>query len=513
MKTIIHKKNWKVVPLKKKALIFFSAAIILIGVFSFVLYYNMAKTLWQFNDVYSNLSILEGYSDTIEKMSGDLNKYISESDRPYISSFYHEYETLLEEMHNTKLLFIKRDDNMLFKNISHMFESYGEEAEAAINEHRKRNINESSSRISRTLKIQTYIQDGIEELILSYISQSEIFQKDLLNQLIILRSLILLLIIMAVALYVLLAVYFNRALIKPIDALIKMANKISHGDFDVEKIKVGSHSELELLSDTLYSMSYEIKDYIKEIKEKAEVEKLLKIKEMENLRISALLQETELKRLQAQVNPHFLFNTLTTLHNTAFLEGAYETCEISEAISKMLRYNLRKSNTIVRLRDEIENIRYYLYIQEKRYKHRVQVDFMIDESLLELPIPNMTVQPIVENSFIHGIEKNEKNGVITLKLYKEQPYAVIEITDNGMGIEEDKITQLRDMVCDESGYSGHTSNIGINNVVKRLQAFYNGISKFEIESVPNEGTTIQLFLPFPFVYDDEFDIALLEENA
>lgn len=507
---------WNLVPLRKKVLVYFSIVIVFIGVLSSILYYNMSKTFRQFDDVYRNLSILEEYSDAIEKTSMDLNKYFSESDRTYISAFYQEYEELQDEMTNTRLNFIKKDDNMSFENIRHMLETYGTEADSAINEYRKRNVDGSSGYLSRALKIQSYMQDGIEELTLSYISQSKIFQKHLLNQLLILRTFIILLIIASVMLYILLAVYFNRALVKPVDALVKSADKISRGEFDIEKVKISSHSELKILSETLYRMSYEIKNYIGEIREKAEVEKLLQVKEMENLRINALLQEAELKRLQAQVNPHFLFNTLTTLHHTAFLEGADETSEIVEAISRILRYNLRRSNTIVQLKDEIENIRYYLYIQEKRYKHRVQVYFDIDEAQLDMPIPNMTVQPIVENSFIHGIEDNEKGGEICIRVYREQEAVVVEVKDNGLGIEKNKLEQIRNRTDDESGYRGHTSSIGISNVVKRLEAFYRIKDLFYIESTPNEGTVIRLFLPAGFQYrreaeaGDEADVRYLE---
>ncbi len=489
-----------IMPLRKRVLLFFLIVIVLIGLLSSVLYYNMAKTYYKFDKVYNNLKILEDYSSTIEKTSADLNKYISESDRSFISSFYQKYDELLLEMKNTDLDFNNIDDNMLFVNIRCMFETYGSEADAAIREYRKRNVEALSYRLSRTLKIQAYIQDEIDALVLSYISESRIFQKDLLNQMVILRALIIILIIMSFTLYIMLAFYLSKALVKPIDMLVKMANRISGGDFDVEPINTSSHGELKMLSDTLYRMNYDIKKYIEEMNNKVEVEKLLQAKEVENLRINALLKETELKRLQAQVNPHFLFNTLTTLHHTAFMEGATETCEIAEAVSKILRYNLRKSNTIVQLNDEIENIKNYIYIQEKRYKHRVKVHFDIDENQLDLPIPNMTVQPIVENSFIHGVENNEDYGEISLRVYKENEFTVVEIKDNGAGIEEEKLNELRNMIGNESDYSGHTSSIGINNVVKRLQAFYNSKDLFHIESTLKDGTIIKLFLPYHFEY-------------
>lgn len=491
----MKERIWKLIPLRKKVLVCFSTVIILIGVFSSILYHTMTETFHQCNNVYGNLRILDQYIGSIENINGYLNKYLSEDDRSYISAYNQEYNRLLEDVTNTSLQFVRVDDIVHFGNIRAMIETYGEEASEAINEYRKRNVRESSVRLSHATKVQSYIQNSMEELILSYVTQSEFFQKKFLDQLQLLRSFILLLILMSVVLWILLAVYFNRALVKPIDALVAMADKLSHGDFDVEKIKIGSYSELKMLSDTLYRMSVKIKNHVNEIKEKAILEKLLHEKERENLKISALLKETELKRLQAQVNPHFLFNTLTTLHHTAFLEGANETCEIAEAISKILRYNLRKSNTIVYLRDEIENIRHYVYIQEKRYKHRVKVSFDVDERLLDLPIPNMTVQPIVENSFIHGVENNEKTGEIEVRIYSSAGNTVIEVSDNGNGMNREKIKSVLHRIGDESEYGGHTSNIGLHNVVKRLQAFYKRRDIISIQSTCNEGTVIKLFLP------------------
>ncbi|WP_372999869.1 sensor histidine kinase [Lutispora sp.] len=503
-------KIWDVIPLRKKVLIYFSVVIVFIGALSVIVYYNMAKTFDQFDNVYLNLKTLEDYTDSIENISADLNIYLSESDRTYISAFYQKYEDLNKKMKDTRLSFSKKEDSILFENIRYMFETYGEEAEAAINEHRKRNLDGSSAKLSRALKIQSYIKDSTDELTLSYISESKLFQKNLLQQMVVLRSFMILLIIMSVLLYVLLALYLNMSIVKPVDKLVQMAERISRGDFQVEPVRVNPHNELKILSDTLFRMSCDIKDYIEEIEEKAEMKSLLQMKEMENLRINALLQEAELKRLQAQVNPHFLFNTITTLHHTAFLEGASETCEIAEAISKILRYNLRRSDRIVKLWDEVENIRHYIYIQRKRYKHRVQVEFDIDESLLDLPIPNMTVQPIVENAFIHGIENNEEGGEISLHIYKDKDLVVVEVSDKGTGIDDGKLTQIRSVINDTSEFKGHTTGLGINNVVKRLQGFYKVKDLFTIESVVGGGTVIKLFLPYGFQFEAE---AVAEQDA
>ena len=461
----------------------------------------MSRAYDQFNSVYVNLNILNEYSVGIEKMNECLNSYISENDRSYISLFYQEYDELSSEMSNTQLFSSAgQAGDMILVNIRNMLKTYGEEADGTINEYRKRNLDVLSGKLIQAQKIQTYMLDSINDLTLLHISQSRVFQKDLLTKITVLKICVTTLAVSAIALFLFIAVYFGWTFVRPIDMIVKKADKLSHGQIDTEPMQINSNGELKILSDTIYKIGNQIKNYAEEIKQKDEVERLLQIKELENLRISALLQETELKRLQAQVNPHFLFNTLTTLHHTAFLEGAEETCEIAQAIAKILRYNLRKSNTIVQLKDEIENVRYYLYIQEKRYKHRVNFRFAIDEDQMDLPIPNMTIQPIVENAFIHGIENSERGGEIVIAVYGEAEFVVVEVRDNGLGIDREKLEKIRNMVEEPEENRAHTSSIGINNVVKRLQAFYNKKALFSIDATPNKGTIIRLFLPADFEY-------------
>lgn len=495
---MMSKRIWGKLTLKWKTFICFSFIIIFLCILSSASHFAMSKTYKQFNQVYSILNTLDEYSKKIEKMHGFLNKYISENDRTYISLFYQEYDELFSEINDLELSYVELEETMALANIKNMLRTYGEEANGAINEYRKRNLELSSSNLVQTQKIKTYMLDSINDLTFKYITRSRIFQKAMLTKITILRIYVTALAISPILLFLSIAFYFRKSIIRPIHMIVKIGDKLSHGQFDSEHIDINSNDELKILSDILYNMGTQIQNYIEEVKQKGEVEKLLQAKEMENLRIKALLQETELKRLQAQVNPHFLFNTLTTLHHTAFMEGAEETCEIAQAISKILRYNLRKSNTIVQLKDEIENIRYYLFIQEKRYKHRMNFKFEIDEMQMELPIPNMSIQPIVENAFIHGIENSEKGGEIVIAVYCRDEFVVVEVRDNGPSLNKEKLEQIRNLVEEPEENRAHTSSIGINNVVKRLQAFYNKRTRFYIDASPNEGTIVRLYLPADF---------------
>jgi len=208
-----------------------------------------------------------------------------------------------------------------------------------------------------------------------------------------------------------------------------------------------------------------------------------------------LVSELELKALQSQINPHFLFNTLNVISKLAYIEGAERTSEWTISTSKLLRYNLRKLDEPVTLREEVEHAKEYFSIQKARFRDRVMFQLDIDETCLDQVIPCLTLQPLLENAFVHGIEGMEEGAIIQLSIRPRKNYIRITIADNGVGMEED----IRRAILQSSSYpfskKGHSTGLGMSNVLRRLQLFY-GIEKLvKIYSTPNKGTTIVLTLP------------------
>ncbi|SNV72661.1 sensor histidine kinase [Clostridium cochlearium] len=140
---------------------------------------------------------------------------------------------------------------------------------------------------------------------------------------------------------------------------------------------------------------------LEQTKEKAKLEKLLK--------------NTKIKALQSQINPHFLFNTLNTVARMALLENAPKTEQLIYALSDILRYSIKNSEDMVPLKTEINNIRKYLYIQHERFGNRINYDIQVDTNILNCKIPVMTLQPLVENSIIHGLEGKKEGGYVLIK--------------------------------------------------------------------------------------------------
>ncbi|MGO4270815.1 sensor histidine kinase [Paenibacillus sp. TAF58] len=198
--------------------------------------------------------------------------------------------------------------------------------------------------------------------------------------------------------------------------------------------------------------------------------------------------------MQSQINPHFLFNTLNILAKKAYLEGAEETSDLISSVSGLLRYNLKRLDMPVTLGDELRILDEYLIIQKARFIDRVQYHKEIDDRCLHLLVPNLTLQPFVENAFIHAIEPSVSGGCITIRVYAQEGNVIVEIIDDGAGIDEERIQAIV-KGSDSAAKHGHSTGIGIDNVIQRLELFYGVPDMVSINSSPGQGTCVRLNLP------------------
>ena len=223
--------------------------------------------------------------------------------------------------------------------------------------------------------------------------------------------------------------------------------------------------------------------------------KLNQLLESENdhLRIKELLTKTELKALQSQVNPHFLFNTLSIISKTAYIENASQTVDMLESTTALLRYSLDNMCNPSNLEKEIDSIHNYLYIQSTRLGQRITLRFDVEPDLPNVPMPALILQPIVENAIIHGVFHMETGGEVKISAKRRKDFICIEIADNGVGMPAETIAKfLADN--DDTDIRG----IGILNVKKRLAFFFERKQLLEINSSPGSGTTVTIFIPDSF---------------
>ncbi|MDD2235066.1 MAG: cobalamin-dependent protein [Desulfitobacteriaceae bacterium] len=207
------------------------------------------------------------------------------------------------------------------------------------------------------------------------------------------------------------------------------------------------------------------------------------------------LKEANYCTLQSQVNPHFLFNSINSVARLAMLEEAKQTEQFAYALSRTLRYTLKNIKSQVKIIEELQMIRDYLFVQQVRFSDRISVDVEIEDEIQDVRIPCMVLQPLVENAIIHGLEPLEEGGSFQLYGKHVGQTIVFSIIDNGIGIPHDKLKKIALLDFSSSG-DGHTTGLGLSNVYQRLLHNYGSGFGLEIQSEEGSGTTVQVMIPY-----------------
>jgi sensor histidine kinase YesM len=202
-----------------------------------------------------------------------------------------------------------------------------------------------------------------------------------------------------------------------------------------------------------------------------------------------------MKALQMQINPHFLFNTLNAGVQLAMIEGADRTSSFLDDIAKIFRYNVKSLDRKVKIKDEIDAVRAYSNLFYVRFGEIIRFDYNIDCSLLDIEVPPLIIQPLVENAAIHGVGNIEEGGMIFISLERGKSSVNISVEDNGVGMSEDTRQKILRCYKFESDKSGHTTGIGLYNVMQRLRLFFDCEDVIEVESKPGKGTKVTLKIP------------------
>lgn len=215
-----------------------------------------------------------------------------------------------------------------------------------------------------------------------------------------------------------------------------------------------------------------------------------KIKEQENLK------KAELRALQAQINPHFLYNTLDTIIWMAESKKTDNVVEIVTALSNFFRISLSKGMDWITVEEEVERIDSYLTIQKMRYRDILDFKIELDESVSKKTILKLMLQPLVENALYHGIKNKRQGGTITVRVNRKgEDEILIEVEDDGIGFTTEKLSQLRAELADDSGDMKLESGFGIGNVNKRIRLYYGRPYGLSIQSEYSTGTRVMLVIP------------------
>lgn len=237
-------------------------------------------------------------------------------------------------------------------------------------------------------------------------------------------------------------------------------------------------------------LSRSIQKNIQYANDKSDLEKRVLEQQNENLKKDELLAQSELRVLQNQINPHFLFNTLNMIYKKAYSEGAYETSELMERTSRLLRYALDNTSRISSLKKELAAIENYNYIQAKRYGERIRFIVEAEEDLPDIRMPGMILQPLVENAVLHGLQDVTEDGEVMIEVTQQNDHVIISVSDNGVGMASDELEKL--ILNDYAKGSDDRVHLGLYNVTSRLKKFYGDEVSIIINSLENCGFEINI---------------------
>ncbi|MGL5327866.1 MAG: sensor histidine kinase [Peptostreptococcaceae bacterium] len=276
--------------------------------------------------------------------------------------------------------------------------------------------------------------------------------------------------IIVIGLSVCIARIIHKSIANPINDIVNVMNNLNEKNLG-SSIKVSGNDEITFIMKRYNRMSKNIKSLVQAVK----------IREKEK-------REITLRMLQAQINPHFLFNTLGSLRYVAMMNNDNVVANGLEALAKLLRSTIVDKNEFISIKDEIENVKNYITINKIRYGDTYDIEYNISESILEEKILKFILQPIIENCILHGFENEEELNNINIKIYDNEEFIFFEIIDNGIGIEEEK---LNEGCFNIDKFAG----IGVKNVRERLNLYYEGIYTFEIRSEQSKGTMTKIVIP------------------
>ncbi len=302
------------------------------------------------------------------------------------------------------------------------------------------------------------------------------------------------LILLFSAALVILALFITRVVshswLDPLRKLVKSTKKIAVNDFSGEDVVVENRDEMGELVQAFNKMKHATKGYIDTLMSNYEMSKLLHKEELERVETERRLADVRTDLLKSQINPHFLFNTLNTISCMAKLEDAATTDRMITSMSSLFRYNLKTTEQVVPLSRELGVVEDYIYIQRMRFRDRIRYRSDIRVDVDKTEVPSFLLQPLAENSYIHGLSKKEAGGVIVIRCWREGEKLLLSVADTGLGIEERKKKEL-----ERALRGGRTSEsnvgIGLGNIYERLQLLYPG-SSLELYSRVGHGTVVRI---------------------
>lgn len=443
--------------------------------------------------VYRDNLHLNKLSESLDAVQNSMTAYLSAKTSDSLEEYYRNsqnYMELVEELEG-EVNGISYD--RMKRNIKHMSGKYLEIADQTIDAKRGRNVEKYRTRYESATQMYDYIIAYIYSLNNQQFKNNSENYTKLSQAFRLFETVGFVVIILVISTNVFIITKLVNTIISPLKALAKSADEVAKGNFEVELLDVQTRDEIGVVGKAFNQMVVSIRNYIEQVRRSMEVERIMKEKE---LRMESHLKDAQLKYLQAQINPHFLFNTLNAGAQLAMLEGADKTYQYVQNVAEFFRYNVKKGDATVTIQEEIELVDNYIYILNVRFSGDIHYEKKVDPSLLQTEIPSMILQPIVENCVNHGIREMAGNGRILLNVYSANDVVKISIRDNGIGMSSEIIEKVLSGTYRDEKHAVDSNGIGMDNVIARLRLFTESEDVISIVSEgKDQGTEFIIYLP------------------
>ena len=477
--------------IRTKLLEVFVVIMVLVFVLNIYLSYNQNEAVHQIDSVYSNNIQLNDLSNTLDGIQSALYQYLNTKSSDQLEDFYsytQDYNNMIGQLNHQT---VDDDNKLMEKNIYNMSLTYLEKADDAVEAKRGRNDSKYNDDYGEAKRLYDYLQSCINSLNTSVFLESSNNYSLLRTSLTYLTGISMFLLFAALLIAFTWIFIMTRNITRPLIQLADAANEIARGNMEVDFPIVETGDEITTVAKACNKMIDSIRVYIQKTKENYERENKL----IENeLIMKNELKEAQLKYLQAQINPHFLFNSLNAGAQLAMMEGAEKACLFIENMADFFRYNVRKIDKDTTLREELKLVDNYVYILNVRFSGDIHYSKQIDERFLDTVMPSMIIQPLIENAVNHGIREMEGKGRIQVSVYNNDKNVCIKVADNGVGIDPEIADKILRGESAHSNSERDSAGIGMDNVINRLRRYYNMEHVIDIRRRENGGTEVILYI-------------------
>lgn len=489
----MKKLRWRDLSLVSKIVIEVGVLAALLFTINMLFYVRINNSMQEMDDVYASNAQITELGQVFEDVQDSMYQYLKVKSSQALMSYYQNEAKYRQELELLNDQNIEDSVKLLEKKIRNMSESYLSCTAATVAAKRGRNVEKYRQKYDDSLELYSYIQGSMDELnkqLFKENSQTYGALRAVMRYLEISNTAIMLLVVTGGMILLIMA---TKGMFRPLTNMAETAQLVGQGNFNVKMPATDARDELGEVTRAFNTMVENLALYI--TRTKASMEKEQQMMERELL-MENHLKEAQLKYLQSQINPHFLFNSLNAGAQLAMMEDAEKTSIFVEKMADFFRYNVKKGEEDATLEEELEAVDNYIYILNVRFAGDIHFSKRVDCDVENVRVPSMILQPVVENAVNHGIRNIDWEGHIELSVENWNDHIEVSVRDNGQGMTREQIKKVLSKKVRSSSGEGDSTGIGMNNVISRLELYYQKDGLMEIYSEGERmGTEVVINIP------------------